>query len=46
MRVENQEMKAQNLEFKTKLDKLMQFMQRTEDLEKFSDNTDEKEKND
>lgn len=43
--VDIQEVRAENLELKTKVDKLMQFMQRTEDLEKFSENIDEKEKN-
>jgi hypothetical protein len=49
---ENQETKAKiieiealNIELKTKVNQLMQFMQRSEDLEKFSENTDEKEKN-
>jgi hypothetical protein len=43
--VDIQEVRAENLELKTKVETLMQFMQRTEDLEKFSENTDEKEKN-
>lgn len=45
MRVENQQMKAQNIELKKQVDKLMKFMQRTEDIERLSSHSDEKMKN-
>ena len=34
--IDIQTVKAENIELKTKVDQLMQFMQRTEDPEKFS----------
>jgi hypothetical protein len=45
MKEEIQEIKAENQEMKTKMEQLMQFMHKVEDLEIFSEHSNERVKN-
>ena len=44
MKAEIQEMRAENQEMRTKVEQLMEFMHRAEDLQRFSGKSDEKTK--